>query len=55
MTPWPDDAANPMPLTWRGGNRAATLEKRRYDTIAEELPYDRKVLCGREEIIAKDY
>lgn len=31
VTPCPDDAANPMPLTWRGGNRAATLEKRRYD------------------------
>lgn len=24
-------------------------------TIAEKLPYDRKVFCGREEIIAKDY
>lgn len=28
-----DDAANPMPLTWRRGNRAVTtlLQKRRYD------------------------
>ena len=29
VTPCPDDAANSMPLTWRGGSRAATLEKRR--------------------------
>lgn len=33
VTPCPDDAANPMPLTWRRGNRAVTtlLEKRRHD------------------------
>jgi hypothetical protein len=55
VTPCPDDAANPMPLTWRRGNRAAStlLEKRRYDN-SRGAPYHRKVLCGREEIRAKD-
>lgn len=46
VTPGPDDAANLMPLTWRGGTEQRPSRKEDRTTIAEELPYDRKELCG---------
>lgn len=44
VTPCPGDAANLMPLTWRGGNRAATLEKRRYDNCREVTLWQEGIL-----------